>query len=265
MQSADDGQIRQDGAKKYMTDGFANKGFLMVKKGKDGVYNRIIKRILDIVFSFCGIVVLSPLLVILTVCGAVAMKGNPFFVQERPGWHEKIFKLIKFRTMSNEIDANGELLPDNKRINNYGKFLRASSCDELPQLVNILIGDMSIIGPRPQLIRDMVFMTSEQRRRHDVRPGLSGLAQVSGRNALKWENKLALDVKYVDSICFKEDVSIFFKTIKTVVKHENINDDKYDVIDFGDYLLKTEMVSKEEYDRKMLEATEILGSIKGYE
>lgn len=222
-QGADDGQIRQDGAKKYMTDGFDNKGFLMVKKGKDGVYNRIIKRILDIVFSFCGIVVLSPLLLILTVCGAVAMKGNPFFVQERPGWHEKIFKLIKFRTMSNEKDVNGDFLPDKDRLTAYGKFLRSTSLDELPQLINILLGDMSFVGPRPWFVKYLPLYSKEQHHRHDVKPGLTGLAQVSGRNFLNWSDRIVCDLEYVREVSFALDISIILKSVSVVFHRAGIS------------------------------------------
>lgn len=223
MQNADDGQIRQDGAKKYMTDGFDNKGFLMVKKGKDGVYNRIIKRILDIVLSFCGIVVLSPLLAVLTVCGAVAMKGNPFFVQERPGLHEKIFKLIKYRTMSNEKDENGVLLPDSERLNKYGKFLRTTSLDELPELFNIIKGDMSFVGPRPWLVKYLPLYTEEQHHRHDVRPGLTGLAQVHGRNCASWEERMNYDCDYANNVSLPLDFQIAFLTIKTILEREGIS------------------------------------------
>ena len=150
------------------------------------MYARFFKRPFDFFCALAAIICLSPVLVVLTVLGAIKMKGNPFFTQPRPGLNEKIFKLVKFRTMTNEKDANGNLLPDDVRLNAYGKFLRSTSLDELPELFNILKGDMALIGPRPQLVRDMVFMTPEQRKRHTVRQGLSGLAQISGRNAVTY-------------------------------------------------------------------------------
>ncbi|MBR7165223.1 MAG: sugar transferase, partial [Clostridia bacterium] len=163
------------------------------------MYRAFFKRFFDFFLSLFALIVLSPILLILIALGAVTMKGNPFFVQPRPGkkgkdGKERIFNLIKLRTMSNAKDKEGNLLPDEVRLNGYGKFLRSTSLDELPELINILVGDMSIIGPRPQLVRDMVFMTQEQRRRHDVRPGLSGLAQVNGRNNITWEQKFEYDL-----------------------------------------------------------------------
>ena len=176
----------------------------------NGIYAKYIKRAMDFFLSFCAITVLSPLLIILTVVGVIAMKGNPFFTQLRPGKNEKIFRLIKFRTMSCQTDKDGNLLPDEKRLTKYGKFLRSTSLDELPELINILKGDMAVIGPRPQLVRDMVFMTEMQRMRHKVRPGLSGLAQISGRNAINWENKLEYDIEYIQNITFLGDWKIIF-------------------------------------------------------
>ena len=166
------------------------------------MYEKYIKRILDFVLSLVALIVLSPLLLFLTIVGAFAMKGNPFFTQERPGkkgkdGKEQIFKLVKFRTMSNKRGPDGELLPDEKRLNAYGQFLRSTSLDELGELWNILVGEISIVGPRPQLVRDMVFMTEEQRRRHDVRPGLTGVAQISGRNNITWEQKFEYDLAYI--------------------------------------------------------------------
>ena len=154
------------------------------------------------------------------------MRGNPFFCQERPGRYEKIFKLIKFRTMDNRKDQNGELLPDEVRLNRYGRFLRASSLDELPELINILKGDMSIVGPRPLLVRYLPRYNEEQHHRHDVRPGLTGYAQAHGRNAVSWEDKFAMDVWYTKHITFKEDMSIIRCTIRTVIKHEGISSKK---------------------------------------
>lgn len=186
------------------------------------MYAKCIKRLLDFLLSLIAIVVLSPVLVILTLVGAVKMKGNPFFTQDRPGLHEKIFKLIKFRTMTNEKDENGELLPDEKRLNGYGRFLRSTSLDELPELFNILKGDMAIIGPRPLLVQYLPYYTEKERHRHDVRPGLSGLAQVNGRNLVKWDQRLAYDVEYVDNLTFLGDIKIVIQTIKKVLAREDI-------------------------------------------
>lgn len=225
----------------------------------DGIYAKYIKRAMDFFLSFCAIVVLSPILLILTVIGAIAMKGNPFFTQLRPGKNEKIFKLIKFRTMTCEKDKDGNLLPDEKRLTKYGKFLRSTSLDELPELINILKGDMAVIGPRPQLVRDMVFMTKRQRMRHKVRPGLSGLAQISGRNAINWENKLKYDTEYIQNITFLGDWKIIFLTIKKVFKCADISAEGMETAeDFGDYLLEKGAVDKESYDEKQAAALELL-------
>ncbi len=192
------------------------------------MYAKFFKRPIDFILSLIALIVLSPIFLILIVIGAIAMSGNPFFVQARPGkknkdGEEKIFNLIKFRTMSNKKDKDGNFLPDAVRLNKYGRILRSTSLDELPELINILKGDMSIIGPRPLLVKYLSRYTNEQRRRHDVRPGLTGLAQVSGRNAISWEDKFNLDVEYVNDITFKGDVKIFFATIKAVLVREGIS------------------------------------------
>ena len=223
------------------------------------MYAKYIKRILDFVLSLCALIVLSPLLLILIILGAVFMGGNPFFTQQRPGKDEKIFKLIKFRTMDNRKDKNGNLLPDDVRLNKYGRILRSTSLDELPELVNILVGDMAIVGPRPQLVRAMVFMTDEQRKRHTVRQGLTGLAQVNGRNAIKWEDKLSYDLKYIENITFFGDVKIILKTVVNVFKRDGISEEGMaTAADLGDYLLSEGKVSKAEYDQKQREAVELL-------
>lgn len=195
------------------------------------MYARYIKRFLDLIFSISAIIVLSPLLLILCIVGSVKMGGNPFFVQERPGWHEKIFTLIKFRTMDNRKDSDGGLLPDAVRLNPYGRFLRSTSLDELPELFNILKGDMSIIGPRPLLVRYLPRYSEEQRHRHDVRPGLTGYAQAHGRNAVSWEEKFEMDVWYTEHVTFKTDVGIFFATIKAVFKREGISSGTSDTME----------------------------------
>ena len=187
------------------------------------MYAKYLKRYLDFWIALIALIVLSPVLLALMVIGAVKMKGNPFFIQDRPGLHEKIFKLIKFRTMTNEKDKNGNLLPDEKRLTAYGKFLRSTSLDELPELINILKGDMAIIGPRPLLVRYLPRYNKEQRHRHDVRPGLTGYAQVNGRNALTWEDKFKMDVWYTKHITMVTDIRILLKTIKIVLKKEGIS------------------------------------------
>ncbi len=202
------------------------------------IYAKFFKRLLDFILSLCAIVVLSPLLLILTVIGSIKMKGNPFFTQERPGWHEKVFRLIKFRTMTNEKDASGNLLPDEVRLNGYGEFLRSTSLDELPELFNILIGQMSIIGPRPLLVRYLPWYTEEQSHRHNVRPGLTGYAQAHGRNAVNWDDKFAMDVKYVQNITFLGDCRIIIDTIKAVLKREGISSETSATMEsFVDYCI----------------------------
>jgi lipopolysaccharide/colanic/teichoic acid biosynthesis glycosyltransferase len=187
------------------------------------MYANFFKRVLDFFCALAAITVLSPLLVMLTLVGAVKMKGNPFFTQPRPGKNEKIFKLVKFRTMTNERDAQGNLLPDDVRLNAYGKFLRSTSLDELPELFNILKGDMAVIGPRPLLVEYLPRYNSEQKHRHDVRPGLSGLAQVNGRNATTWEQRFKYDIEYVNKVSFLLDVKIILTTLRKVFKREGIS------------------------------------------
>lgn len=194
------------------------------------MYAKCIKRLIDFVLALTALIVLSWLLLILSVVGAMAMGGNPFFVQPRPGkkgrdGREKIFRLIKFRTMSNRKDENGNLLPDEARLNRYGRILRSTSLDELPELINILKGDMALVGPRPLLVRYLDRYTPEQRRRHDVRPGLTGYAQVNGRNAISWEEKFRLDVEYADNITFLGDCKIVLQTVRAVLCREGISSD----------------------------------------
>ncbi|MFR2096443.1 sugar transferase [Eubacterium sp.] len=186
---------------------------------------KYIKRILDIISSLLAIIILSPLLGVLTVIGAFEMKGNPFFTQERPGKDEKIFKLVKFRTMTNAKDKDGNLLSDADRLTRYGKFLRNTSLDELPELFNILKGDMSVIGPRPLLVQYLPYYTEKEKHRHDVRPGLTGLAQVNGRNSLDWEHRFECDVEYVENLSFFSDVKILLKTIQKVIQRSDVAED----------------------------------------
>ena len=229
------------------------------------MYAGFFKRFLDLILSLTALIVLSPIIAVLLIVGAIIMKGSPVFVQPRPGKKDKngkeqIFCLYKLRTMSNAKDKEGNLLPDSQRLNAYGKFLRSTSADELPSLINIIKGELSIVGPRPQLVRDMVFMTEEQRRRHDVRPGLTGLAQVNGRNNITWERKFQYDLEYIDSgITLKQDVLIILKTVKNVIKRsDTVREGTDSDMDFGDWLIKNGTVTKEEYIQKQEDARKLL-------
>ena len=232
------------------------------------MYAKFFKRVLDFVLSLIALLILSPVLLILIIIGAIAMKGNPFFTQLRPGkirkktGQEKIFRLIKFRTMSNAKDKDGKLLPDDQRLNRYGRFLRSTSLDELPELLNILKGDMAIVGPRPQLVRDMVFMTQEQRKRHTVRQGLTGLAQANGRNGISWEKKLAFDLQYIEKITFAGDVKILCKTVVGVFKRDGIAEEGMATAeDLGDYLVRVGSITEDEYQGKQEEAQILLKTV----
>lgn len=230
------------------------------------MYAKFWKRFFDFTLSLLALIVLSPILLILTVVGAIAMRGNPFFTQARPGkidkktGKEKIFKLIKFRTMSNKRDKDGNLLPDAERLNGYGKFLRKTSLDELGELVNIVRGDMAIVGPRPFLVRDCVFLTDEQRRRHDVRPGLTGLAQVNGRNNITWEQKFEYDLLYIDrGITFLGDLKIIIQTVGKVLKRsDTVREGTVSDMDYGDWLVLEGKVDRATYDEKQKEAKELV-------
>ena len=233
---------------------------------KCGFYELYIKRLIDIVCALATIIVFSWLYVILAVLIRAKLGSPVLFKQPRPGkidpktGREKIFSMYKFRSMTNERDENGKLLPDDVRLGRFGKALRATSLDELPEAFNILKGDMSIVGPRPQLVRDMVFMTEEQRMRHTAKPGLSGLAQVNGRNDISWEEKLNWDLKYIKKVSFLGDVKIIFQTVmKAFIKQEGITDgDMATAYDYGDWLLKEGKISKEEYLEKQEEAKRLL-------
>ncbi len=231
---------------------------------KQGIYEKYIKRLIDICCALAAILVFWWLYVIVAILVRINLGSPVIFKQPRPGKDEKIFNMYKFRSMTDARDENGNLLPDEVRLTKFGKALRATSMDELPEAFNILNGTMSVIGPRPQLVRDMTFMTPEQRLRHTVRPGLSGLAQTRGRNALAWEDKLATDLEYIQNVTFLGDVKIVFDTVKQVFLHEkgqsNSDVDEIDITDdYGDYLLKNGRVSQEEYDQKQREAKELLG------
>ena len=232
---------------------------------KQGIYERYIKRLLDIICALAALIVFGWLYIIVAILVRVKLGSPVLFTQPRPGKDEKIFKLYKFRTMTDARDENGKLLPDDVRLTKFGKALRSTSLDELPEAFNILKGDMSVIGPRPQLVRDMVFMTPEQRLRHTVRPGLSGLAQTRGRNALSWDGKLETDLEYIQHVTFLGDLKIIFDTVKQVFFRqkglENSDVDEVEITDdFGDYLLKAGRVSMEEYVEKQAEAKELLSA-----
>lgn len=229
-----------------------------------GFYARYIKRCMDFILSLWASVVLLPLLLVLTVTGAIALKGNPFFIQLRPGkidpetGREKIFKLIKFRTMTYKSDKNGKMLSDKQRVTRYGTFLRSTSLDELPELINIIKGDMSLVGPRPQLVKDMVFMSPRQRMRHRVLPGLTGLAQVNGRNMIDWETKLEYDLSYIGCITFIGDLKIILRTfIKIFNREEVLAEGKETAEDFGDYLLDSGKISEAAYRELEARAAEL--------
>lgn len=226
---------------------------------KQGIYERYIKRIIDICCALAAIAVFWWLFLIVAILVRVNLGSPVIFKQPRPGKDEKIFNMYKFRTMTDARDENGNLLPDDVRLTKFGKALRATSMDELPEAFNILNGTMSVIGPRPQLVRDMTFMTAEQRMRHSVRPGLSGLAQTRGRNALSWNDKLSADLEYIQNVSFSGDVKIVFDTVKQVFfRQKGLTDSGVNEIDvtddYGDYLLKKGSVSREEYEKKMEEA-----------
>ena len=222
---------------------------------KRGFYERFIKRLLDILCSLIAIIVFCWLYAIIAILVRVKLGAPVLFKQPRPGLidpktgKERIFDMYKFRTMTNERDADGNLLPDEKRLGRFGKLLRSTSLDELPEAFSILKGDMSVIGPRPQLVRDMVFMSDAQRMRHTAKPGLSGLAQVKGRNAITWEDKINWDLKYIEKVSFIGDVKILFETVAAVFKRSGITDgENATALDYGDALLKDGKVSREKYD-----------------
>lgn len=217
-------------------------------------YRQFFKRFFDIICALLALIVFCWLYVIIAVLVRIKLGSPILFTQVRPGkkgadGKEKLFKLYKFRSMTDERDENGNYLPDDVRLTKFGAFLRSTSLDEIPEAINILKGDMSVIGPRPQLVRDMVFMTEEQRNRHNVRPGLSGLAQIRGRNAMTWEGKLSTDLEYVKEYSFLGDLKIILQTVVKTLKREGINEEgMVTAEDYGDVLLAENRVSKERYD-----------------
>lgn len=237
---------------------------------KMSFYEKYIKRIMDIICALLALIVFSWLYIIIAILVRIKLGSPILFTQYRPGLvdprtgRERIFKMYKFRTMTDKRDSNGNLLPDEVRLTKFGAWLRSTSLDELPEAFCILNGTMTIIGPRPQLVRDMVFMTKEQRMRHTAKPGLSGLAQVSGRNAISWDEKLKYDLKYINHISFLGDVKIILKTVsKAFIKQEGITEEgNVTAADYGDYLLQLNRISKEEYNQKQERAKELLRRIK---
>jgi len=218
----------------------------------DGWYKKSFKRPMDFIIALIAIIVLSPVLLGIYVLIKAKIGSPVLFKQVRPGLNEKMFKMYKFRTMTNDKNKNGELLPDSVRLTKLGKFLRSASLDELPELFNILMGDMSLVGPRPQLIRDLVFMTEEQRQRHKVMPGLTGWAQINGRNAVMWEERLAMDLEYIRRITFIGDLYIILKTAVKVFKRDGISTEGMETSeDYGDYLLRTGKIDDQTYAREI--------------
>lgn len=227
------------------------------------MYKKFFKRFFDIILSLIAIIILSPVYLIISILVLIFMGWPILFKQPRPGKNEKIFNMYKFRTMTNKKDKDGNLLPDEQRLPKFGRFLRSTSLDELPEFFCILFGKMSFIGPRPMLVRDMVFFNDETLKRQSVMPGLTGWAQANGRNSINWDDRFKHDLYYVENLSLKMDLKVILLTIKTVLKREGIGEDGGDLsIDYGDYLLKHKRVSKKEYDKKQIEAKKILEKVK---
>lgn len=223
------------------------------------MYHKWFKRSFDIIASLSGLVILSPILIYVAYLVKTRLGSPVLFTQIRPGKDGKLFRMYKFRSMTDERDAEGNLLPDDVRLTAFGKKLRATSLDELPELINIFKGDMSVVGPRPQLVRDMVFFTEEEMQRQSVYPGLTGLAQICGRNNITWKEKFTFDLKYLKNISFIEDMRIIYRTVFKVSAQEDIATDGMETAeDYGDWLLRNGQISKEEYDRKQEKAKKML-------
>lgn len=228
------------------------------------MYKTFFKRCFDIVSSGMALIVLSPILLYTGYLVKTRLGLPVLFTQIRPGKDGKLFRMYKFRSMTDERDAEGNLLPDDVRLKEFGKKLRATSADELPELINIFKGDMSVVGPRPQLVRDMVFFTEEEMQRQSVYPGLTGLAQICGRNNITWKEKFAFDLQYIKDISFLEDMRIIFRTVFKVSAQEDIATDGMETAeDYGDWLLRTGQIEKEEYDKKQAEAKKMLDEFEG--
>lgn len=226
---------------------------------KDRIYKKYFKRLIDLILSTIALIVLSPIFLLLAILVKINLGSPVIFKQKRPGLNEKIFTLYKFRTMTDKRDEFGQLLPDSMRLTRFGKFLRSTSLDELPELFNIIKGDMSIVGPRPQLVKDMVFMTAEQRKRHSVLPGLTGWAQVNGRNSITWEEKLELDLEYVNKVTFLFDLKIMLMTVIKVIKRDGVNAEGMETAeDLGDYLLRKGDIDKQTYEEGIKKSMQIL-------
>lgn len=222
------------------------------KNFKKIIYLRVIKRFLDIIISSISLIVLLPLLLVTSILIRLKLGHPIIFKQIRPGYKENLFKLYKFRSMTDKRDVDGNFLPDSERLTKFGKFLRSTSIDELPELFNILKGDLTLVGPRPQLVKDMVFMSDKHRKRHSVKPGLTGWAQVNGRNNISWAKKLDLDLEYIDQISFKKDLFIILLTFRKVLERVDVNTDGMDTAeDYGDYLLNNKLISSSEYNSKI--------------
>ncbi len=234
-----------------------------MQKYRGRIYEKYIKRILDIILSLIGIIVFSPVMLLIAILVKKKLGSPVIFKQPRPGKNEKIFYMYKFRSMTDKKDKDGKLLPDKIRVTEFGKKLRESSLDELPELINILKGDMSIVGPRPQLVKDMVFMTLEQRKRHKVRQGLTGLAQINGRNSISWEEKLEYDLEYVENITFLRDLKIIIRTIFKVLKKDGITTYGMETAeDYGEYLLRKGFIDNIVYGLGLKEEKEIINGLK---
>lgn len=228
------------------------------------MYKKCLKRCFDILASFCTLVLLSPILLYVGYLVKIRLGSPVLFTQVRPGLNGKLFRMYKFRSMTDERDEYGNLLPDDVRLTDFGKKLRATSLDELPELINIFKGDMSVVGPRPQLVRDMVFFTEEEMQRQSVYPGLTGLAQICGRNNITWKEKFAFDLQYIKSISFFEDMRIIYRTVFKVSAQEDIATDGMETAeDYGDWLLRTGQIGKEKYDIKQAEAKKMLKEYEG--
>ena len=230
-----------------------------------GPYEKFFKRPLDFIFALLSLIILSPVFLVVAILVRIKLGSPIIFKQNRPGKDEKIFELYKFRTMTNAKDKNGELLADEKRLTKFGRALRSTSIDELPELFNILNGDMSFIGPRPMLVRDMVFFSKEIKKRQVVRPGLTGLAQANGRNGINWEQRFKYDLQYINKITFISDQEIILKTIISVIKRDGIGENGKSLsIDYGDYLLKQKAINHREYSQKISISRTILKDIENF-